>query len=462
MAGLFQSLDVARRAIWASRLGMDVTSHNIANVNTPGYSRQRVENKTVDPLQLPEGQLGLGVTTDSIERIRNGLLDNRLRQSAHSLGNATIKEQLYSQVESIFQAPSENGIGNLMTEFFTEFSHLASEPENMAIRNSLRQKAITLVDSFHQRTSQLDALRHSARNDTETTVKQINELTQQIAKLNRKITTAETGVGTANDLRDRRDLMLDRLAEYVKIGFSENETGQVSVYAEGMTLVSGTENNQLSYKTASENGKLQIQILSENGNTHQLRYGKLGALMEMHNQELPALQTKLDTLAQNLAAETNKIHSAGQGLPVGDPPTSSTGIQFFTGDTAGTLDISTEIRDDVTNIAASTDGTPGNGENASAISNLRTYELLNGQTQTLNDFYVTMISDLGIDIQRTQNTRSNQELLTNQIQNQREQISGVSLDEEMTNLIKYQRTFEAAAKVVGAVDEIMKTVINMV
>lgn len=462
MPGIFQSLDIARRAIWASRLGMDVTSHNIANVNTPGYSRQRVENRAANPLQLPQGQLGLGVRSGDIVRVRSNLLDNQFRQNAFVLGKATIQESLFTQVESIFQEPSEAGIANLMTEFFSEFSNLAANPENSAIRNTVRQKAVALTDSFNQKNEQLNLMRHSIRKEAGAAINQVNEITRQIADLNRQITTAEAGSGKANDLRDRRDLLLDRLAEYVNVSYSENSRGQISVNAEGMSLVSGDKARQLSLITGKNGKYLHLQVENGSGRSQSMNYGKLGGLLEMVNNTLPNLQDRLDNLAKNLAEEVNRLHAAGKGLPTGEPPTASTGVDFFSGSGAGTIRVSDEIMEDLSRIAASGDGTPGNGDVATAIANLRNQKILGGGNQTLNEYYTTLVNDLGIKIQKAQNTADSQELLKNQIMNQRESVSGVSLDEEMTNLIKFQRSFEAAAKIVQTVDEVMETMINMV
>jgi len=174
------------------------------------------------------------------------------------------------------------------------------------------------------------------------------------------------------------------------------------------------------------------------------------------------LLEKLDTLAAGFIEEVNRIHSAGQGLATGDPPTPSTGINFFTGNSASTINISSEILNDISKIAASNDGTPGNGDVALAISNIRNTKIFNGGTQTLDDYYTGIIKNMAIDIETAQNSRHSNQLLKEQIQNQRESESGVSLDEEMTNLIKYQRSFEAAAKVVQVVDQMMETVVNMI
>lgn len=462
MPGIFQSLDIARRAIWASRLGMDVTSHNIANVNTPGYSRQRVNFRAAPPLQLPQGQLGLGVSTGDIERVRSRLVDSQFRQTAFSLGNATVKESLYTQLEAVIQEPSENSIGSLMTEFFSGFSSLAADPENTTIRDTIRQKATALVDTFHNKTEQLNSMKSSVSQEVTAAVDEINGMLEQIATLNGQISSAEAGSGTANDLRDRRDMLLDRLSEYMKISYSETGQGSVNVSAEGISLVGGTRANKLTVQTQSDGNRLKILVSGPTGNGRELRYGRLGGLLEMYNHVLPDIQEHLDTLAGTLATEVNRLHAAGKGLAQGDPPTASSNINFFAGNSAATLQVDPEIMDNLANIAASSDGTPGNGDVATAIANMRNEKLFNGRTQTLDDYYTNMVHNLGVEIDRAQSTRNSQELMRDQLQNQREAASGVSLDEEMTNLIKYQRSFEAAAKVVKAVDDIMQTVINMV
>lgn len=462
MPGIFQSLDIARRAIWASRLGMDVTSHNIANVNTLGYSRQRVDNRAATPLPLPQGMLGMGVKVGDIVRIRNGLLDSQYRQTNHMLSSATAREDIYNQIEVILQEPGETAIGSQMNEFFREFSHLAADPENTTIRNTIVQKSKSLTEAFRGQSEQITKLSESIKINAMAAIDQVNEITRQIAELNGKITGNEFNSFGANDLRDRRDMLIDKLSEYMKISYHENSRGQVTVVAEGMNLVSGVKANTLEADLKSEDGNLQLEIKGASGQNGLIQSGKIGALLQMHNKDLPELLGKLDTLAAAFIEEVNRIHSAGQGLSTGEPPTPSTGINFFTGNSASTINISSEILNDISKIAASNDGTPGNGDVALAISNIRNTKIFNGGTQTLDDYYTGIIKNMAIDIETAQNSRKSNQLLKEQIQNQRESESGVSLDEEMTNLIKYQRSFEAAAKVVQVVDQMMETVVNMI
>ncbi|GAB4339023.1 MAG: flagellar hook-associated protein FlgK [Calditrichia bacterium] len=462
MSGIFQSLDIARKAIWSSRLGMDVTSHNIANVNTEGYTRQRMVSQAAQPLQLVQGQLGMGVALESLHRVRNTMLDQQFRQTNHLLGNATAKEDLYSQIEIIFQEPSESAVGSQMNDFFLEFSNLASSPEDTAIRNTIREKATTLVDAFNTKSQQLSSMQNSIQSNVKASIEQVNSLTRQIAELNRQIVMGNGKSMMANDLMDRRDLLLDRLSEYTKITVSEGANGQISVSADGVNLVSGINANELSFTTTGDGSDLQIEISNSNGQSANFKSGKIGALLEMHNQKIPELQVKLDNLAKAFIEEVNRIHSAGYGLPVGNPPQPSTGVNFFEGNSASTIRINSDIMENINNIAASSDGDPGNGDVALAISNIRNSKVFNGGTQTLEDYYTDTVKTLAVEIEQAGQSRQSQQLLKNQVQNQRDAESGVSLDEEMTNLIKYQRSFEAASKVVKVVDEMLATIVNMV
>jgi len=323
MSSVLQALNSARKAIWANQLGMDTTSHNIANVNTLGYTRQRVITSASDPLTLPEGQLGLGVTVESIERVRNFLLDQRFREVNDKFGYLSLKEEVFSRVEIILQEPSENAIGSLMNDFFLEFSNLAADPENVAIRNTIIQKSQLLVDSFRSKYEQLNSLQNSLKQDAINSVKIINDILNQIADLNGKISTVEDGIIKANDLRDKRDLLLDRLSKFFKINVIEDDLGNVTVAAEGLNLVSGTQANKFLVDTVSNNGEQQLIIRTSSGNEAVFKYGKMGGIFEMYNQKVVELKENLDNLAQALIENVNNLHVSGKGLPTGNPPRSS-------------------------------------------------------------------------------------------------------------------------------------------
>lgn len=467
MPGIFNTLNIARRALQASQLGIDIASHNIANANTPGYSRQRVNLSSALPVDVlygavgPIGALGTGVKADSIIRIRNGLLDSQFRQANHTFGKNNIKEQMLYQVETVLQEPTENGIGNLMTEFFTEFSNLGSEPENTNIRNVVVQKATSLALSFNQKSARLRELQKSLRQDTDNALRQVNQFSSQIAELNRQVSAAEGGFANANDLRDQRDLLLDKLAEFVQIQYSEDSSGQVTVAISGQTLVIGANARELTVTSAGSGNNLEISIQGSDAQALNIQTGKIGGLIDTHNNQIGNLLNRLDTLAGKFVEEVNRVHQFGKGLPVGSPPTSATGLDFFVGSDASSIQVASQIKDNVANLAASNDGATGNGEVAFTIANLRNQKLLNNNTETFNTYYNNTITLLGTEIQSASSTRRNQEMVLDQIDNQRVAESGVSLDEEMTQLIQFQRSLEAAARIVTTVDEMLQTVINM-
>jgi flagellar hook-associated protein 1 FlgK len=462
MSSIFQSLNTARKALFANRLGIDVASHNIANVNTPGYSRQRVDLKTSIPLVKNFGVIGTGVEIGGVFRIRNQMLDTHYRDASHNYGKSSIREQMLYQVETVVQEPSDSSIGNLMDEFFTAFSELGTNPENMNLRNVVVQKASSLSQAFKTKTGRLRAMQQGLNNDTRNAVNQVNQITKQIAEINRQIGVTENEFTSSNDLRDRRDLLIDQLSEFVEVQVTEDSQGQVTVSMNGQMLVSQMQYRELSVTSEKDNdNKLKIVIKGSTDQKLDIKTGKLGGLLEMHNEEVTGLLDRLDTLARSLIEEVNAVHRKGQTLPVGTPPTTATGLDFFTGSDATTIAVSSVVNNNPAYIAASLDGSVGNGETAFAIANLHQQKLLNGGAESFSDFYNYTVTDLGTKIQLANTERQNQDLIRQQIVNQRESDSGVSLDEEMTNLIKFQRSLEASAKVIGVLDEMLQTIVNL-
>lgn len=461
MPSIFNSLNTASRAVSANRLGIDVSSHNIANVNTPGYSRQRVNITTSHPMDTIYGAIGTGVDIGGVNRIRNSLLDVQFRNTNHNFGRSSVMEQMFYQVETIIQEPSDNSIGSLMDDFFNAFSELGGSPEDMNLRNVLIQKTGNLSQAFQTKSGRLREIQSSLRRDAESSIRQVNQISRQISELNRQIAVSEDQFSSANDLRDQRDNLLDQLSEFVQIQSMEDSNGQITVTMNGQMLVSQTQFRELGIESEGNGNQLSVFVKGSQNQRLDVQTGKLSGIIEMHNTEIASVLDRLDTLAKSFIDEVNQIHRAGKGLPTGSPPVANTGLNFFTGSDASTIEISSTIRNNTANIAASNDGSVGNGEAAFAISNLRSQRLLNARSETFADYYNFTVTDLGTGVQLAGTDRQNQELLRDQITNQRESESGVSLDEEMTNLIKYQRSLEAAARVIGIVDDILEAVINL-
>ncbi len=463
MSGIFSSLEIAKKALWTSQIALDVTSNNIANVNTPGYSRQRVDLTTSSPINLGFGPLGTGVDIGRITRARSAMLDGNLREAYSSYGYAESQDMILAQIDTAFMEPGDDGLSALISDFFNEWSNAANDPESSGARNAIIQKGMNLTTAFNRIAQKLNNTKAQIANDIDTGVKNINQILEEIASLNKKINYSEAGGAQANDLRDRRDAMLDKLSDYGKVNYVENSQGMFNVSFEGVTLVTGSSYSRIAAETSTDNdGTKQINLmLADTEQTFAVNGGKMGSMLNQFNQYIPEQMEKLDSLVASIAREVNKIHAASYGLPQGNPPQASTGINFFSGDSASTIKVHNDIVSNPDNIALSVSGEPGDTESALTIANLANLNLAPDKSQTFNEYYTSLTGQIGMDIQNNTSDLYQQDLIVAQLETQRDSFSGVNLDEEMINLTRFQRSFEAATKVIKTIDEMMQTIINL-
>jgi len=460
MGDLLGALDIARRALVTQRQAMDVTSHNIANANTPGYTRQRPNLTPTTPLQKNGLLFGTGVTISTIERLRDKFVDQEIRGANQFLGSATQQKAIFSRVEAVFNEPSDSGLRNALDKFFAAFQNLAAHPEDGGVRQAVVQQAITLSRTFNSMSANLRQLQSDIAEDVETKVDQINQLLRRIADLNVEI-GQYSGIGQeANDAKDQRDKALDELSKLVDVKAIEDSRGAVTVTIGGTTVVSLGSTMKLAAEVTS--GGISIIAPEAGTSTNKVvlnvTSGEVGAAVELYNTTIPGFLDRLNTLALTLITGINNLHYAGYGL--GTPP--PTGNNFFTGTDASDIQVNSAILNDVNLIAASADGTPGNSVTASAIADYLNEPVLNGGTVSIMQYYTAFISDVAAQSKNASDMLDSQERVLTQLENQRESVSGVSIDEEMVNLIKFQRAFDAAARMVRTVDELYQTIINMV
>jgi len=459
MAGVSRIFDIARRALAAQQMGLNVTGHNIANVNTPGYTRQRVMFEASKPAWTPDGMLGSGVSVMDVERIRNGFFDDRIRTEEQALGKWQLKEQVFQEVQNVFNEPSETGLSAVLSQFWDGWAALANDPQNGVYREQVRQYGTRLVDTMHNFESRLRVLQSTLNTELERTVDEFNTMLNQIATLNDKISAVEIQGTTANDYRDRRDSLLESLSAMADIRVVEHNNGMITVTLGGRVLVDRNSVTGLSTESTSTGSVLTTYPTWEGDGTEILvTDGKIKGLMEMRDESIEAQIHKLDEIALTLVSQLNSVHSGGYGL------NGSTGINFFDSDTTGAADIALDanILADIAMIAASGDGSTGDGTIAQQISEVGESQIMSSNTVTINDYFASMMGSLGVAAQESQFMSENQGLVVQQLLNQRSSVSGVSLDEEMTNLIRFQHAYEAAARLVSVVDEMMETLIEMV
>ena len=459
MSSTGRIMDIAVRALTAQQAGLNVTGHNIANVNTPGYSRQRLTLEATTPALTEWGFMGTGVSVQSIDRIRDEFVDLEIRSEKQIFGRWEYKERIMKEVEDVFNEPSDSGLGTILSNFWDSWAELANDPQSGSAREWVRQVGSHLVNTFNHLHSRFSSIQTSLDDELKLGIEEANALLHQVAVLNDKIASTEARGIVANDYRDRRDLLIENLYELVGVRAIEREDGMVSITLDGRILVERSTVNEIGIRTRS----LGHVVVSDptwavNKSPMSIISGKLRGIVEMRDEVIDDQLQKLDEIAITLVDKVNEIHRSGYGQD------GSVGIDFFDNDTSGARDIalSLMVENDAANIAASGDGSSGDGSIAMQIFDLRETRIMSGNSVSVDDFYAAMMETLGVLSQEATFMRENQEFMVQQLENERSSISGVSLDEEMTNLIRYQHAYEAAARLVQSVDEMMEAVLEMV
>ena len=448
-------LNISKAAMLAHQSAINTTARNIANVNTLGYRRRRVD---ISQLTSNSGYMGFSRLNgvygqEGVSLIRHQFVENQLRYEHQGLGRYQSDEMMLTQVEDIFSEPLDSGLANVMSEFWNSWSDLANDPTSQSAHSMVRDKGVLLANSFNRVHSELQDLQNQISMDVKDKTDQTNQMITQLADLNKQISSS-----LSDQLLDQRDQLLNELSTMINIDVAEQSNGTVSVAANGQVLVSGNYKNLLAAEVISEDGSNHVKFSTENGSgVLDVSGGELGSLLNMANKNIPQYISKLDELARGLAERVNAVHSSGMNLD------GVTGLSFFADDVSGAADmvVNSAILGDPSLIATgAASGTPGDGSIAQAISDIQNEEIVEGSTS--GDFYHMLISRVGSQLQESSFLRSSQEMVVQSLENQRDSVSGVSLDEEMTMLLEFEKGYEASARLIATVDELMQTVINMV
>ena len=457
MYGINIGLEIGKRALLSQQFSLNVTGHNIANVNTPGFTRQQALLNSTMPLSSAKGNYGTGVEVVEIRRIRSVFLDQQYREETQTWGKWQSLEQGWSQIERIYNEPTETGFSTVMDNFWNSWQDLAANSDSTAARVAVKEQASLVINAFHQFSDQLSEFQQSIDDDIVKMVDYVNNVAQQIASLNDLISNAELTGNAANDLRDRRDYLVDDLAQYVNVDKLEQPSGAYTVYIGSMALVDGNQVTTLR-TTSKELGSTVVHDISFKGSSAvpEINNGQLAGLLELRDEVLIDRQAELDELAVAMVEKINEIHRGGYGLD------GETGRDFFDAATTSAADIrlDTLIENNDGYIASSLNGEEGDNSNALKIAALRNELIMDNGTATFNDFYNAIVGTVGVRTSEAMNLSTNQETLVFNIESDRQAVEGVSLDEEMTNMIKYQHAYEAAARIITAMDEALNTIIN--
>ncbi len=443
MPWTFFGLELASRALQSMQLAMNTTGHNLANVNTPGYSRQRVNLTTTDP-QVLEGVrtlfMGSGVRVESIQRIRDIFLDARVASTSSEYQRLHTLSTRLTQVEDVFSEPTDAGLSRQITAFFNAFQELSANPENVGVRASVYQQVEGMTRTFRQLAGRLDEMMAEMEQRIQTTVGEINAIARSIAELNVKIRYHKALGSTPSDLLDKRANLIDKLSEYVGVRAAELPDGTVRVSLGEFVLVEAERANAL------PDGIDYIGKLLSDGASNYARIdgGSVRGLMD-GMEYVSMYRSRLDRLAAEIVRSVNAIHETGYAL------NGNTGYRLLEGTDAITIRLSDDVAN-INHLAAGTTPAPGDGNKALEIARLRLQALAALDDKTIPDFYAALVAQLGQHARSASTGQENQQIILQNLQAEREAVSGVNMDEEMANLLRYQRSYQAAAQLVAVMD----------
>lgn len=507
MRSTFSGLELARRALESQQTALDITGHNIANANTPGYSRQMANLQQTVPSSIPSMghnlSIGTGVTVASIERARDLFVDRQFRWETSKQQYWEGRQDALTKIEGLLNEPSNNSLHDDLDKFWNAWSDMSKNPENMGSRSVVLERAASVADTLHHIDQQITEMQKGLDSSVRVQIHQVNVYSKQLQDLNLQIKRAEVAGDNPNDLKDKRDAIVDELSQIVNVRvveskdttFKDREVNVFKLYlgndnVGNQILVDDTSAYQLEEPSApAANGLPFAQVKWAAG--HPLgnvsvdlgdKLGKLQANLLMRgsqydlaagetkdNAYLSNLRKKYNDLANGIAYAVNEIHKTGvaQGItppaPIPDFFETNDGTTTIT---AANIKVSSTLNTDPWKIATGKT-TYGDGEIAKAISSLSSGWTGLPSTATIplsatsfGDFYGAAIAELGVDVQQANRMKEGQDVLVTHMLNQRESLSGVSLDEEMTNLVKFQKSYSAAARLVTMMDDMLDTIVN--
>ena len=479
-------LSIARKAISAHQAAMQTVSQNIANAQVEGYSRQRAQINTSAPQRFSFYSIGTGVQVDGISRMRDQLLDASYRRESGSRESFSMRSDLLHEVESVLGEPSDTGLAKTLDEFWNSWSDLSNNPGNAAAQSVVRQRGQQVAYTLNSYVTRVDEVSNRSRDRLSGAVAEINTITAQFAELNRQITAAESGGQEAPDLRDARDRLGDELAKLAGVRVEPQKNGSVAVYLGTRMLVDANNARPIEVQSGTSLG---IGFVGDPNPVLHIG-GQVGQILDFVNVDVPKLKGSLDTFARGFVNGVNEYHASGwtaagdalggsNWIPANGPTGSR--VNFFDASftTAGTIRLSSAVESNAAVIASGdVQNAPGNNSVALAIGALRddagmaalqTRMGAGFATQigfatgvSYGDFYGQTVTVVGVDVADAKRQFTVYDTLTQQADLRRTSVSGVSVDEELTLLMRHQQAYTAATRLVKVADEMAQAIINMV
>lgn len=618
MANSFAGIEIGKRSLMVHQQQVQTAGHNISNADTEGYSRQRVQVRTFDPIYRPDleraetpGQIGQGTSVESINRLRDELLDQRITAQTNTESYWATREKYYVMIEEIYNEPDDISIRSNMDKYWQAWQELSVYPESQAARQAVVTRGETLADSIQQRFKSLSGIGKLLNGDIEATVRQVNNYTSQIADLNKQIVKSKAMGDNPNDLLDRRDLLVEKLSDLVDITTDTRDNDEFMVHMDGQVLVQGGVARGFDVEPSTDNNGYSSVVWNDTGNAAQISGGSLGALIELRDSDVRSEVQNLNTMTMNFADLVNDVHKDGIGMnnvtgldffvqrPFvtsvngnfdrnGDGTDDSSYIFRFTGtnalnpqdkvglegvmtfsgkdgnitvpyhstDTieevvarindsdgevkayldrdshlvlkattslamenpdfvirhvedsglflagysgilnasgadgaydfaqadavnalsgsyavspvlnpAGYIEVNPALKSDVLSVAAAYPNNQGksmigDGRAAVDIASIRNSQVMIGKDRTFDDYFANSVTNVGLKGEQAETNLLSQNAIMNDLRDLRDSVSGVNIDEELAEIIKFQHGYNAAAKFVSVMDSMLDTVIN--
>jgi len=455
----FFGINIALSSLLAQQRALDVIGHNVANVNTPGYRRQEAVLRTGEPYPpagasalLMGGQYGSGVEVEMIRRAQDAYLDLHARTVTQQMAQWESAHAALQEVESIISQTPDANLGALLDRFWTSWQDLSAHPEELSARVDVRQQAITLTEAIRRTVAELRETQAGIDLQLKGKVDDVNRLAAEVASLNTQISAAQAEGKQPNDLLDRRDQDLSELSRLIGITAFATDRGDIIANVGARPLIQGGEWYGIEAATRPD-GHIEVRW-QEDGTAVRIQTGEMAGAINVRDTTVPNYLAQLDTLAQNLISAVNAVHGTGYGMD------GSTGVDFFTpGATAADIDVSAAVLADARAIAAAAAAdSPGDGSLALQIAQVRDQALIGGLT--LNDAFRSLMTEVATTTREAADTVAARQQSLRQVTLRQQSLYGVSLDEEMSNMIVYQHAYEAAARLMATLDEMLGTLIE--
>ena len=463
MSGLLGTLDMGQRALQTQMKGLELTGHNLANVNNPNYSRQRIEVASTYSVNPGSHSQGTGVDVVGVQQIRDQILDTQIRSEKSITGfleaRMTGLEYIQTSMGSVLNPFGTEGSGGLnarLGDLVSSLHEVSADPSSRTSRHMFLDAAEAVASEMRSMDQQLTQLEDRWDEELNIRVDETNHILDQIASLNRSIQKVEGGgSNTANDLRDQRAKTLESLSEMLPIEISSDNNGKLQVQVNGVSIIDGqTVVSTLSAQPQPP--EAPALVWQPDGQALNPGEGRLGGILDVRGSVLADMREQINTMAEDLIQSMNQVHAQGFALD------GSNGRNLYTGQNASDIRINQDLKDHPEWLQASSRrGESGNNETITAmVQEMQTPRAGLGQ-RTYVEAHADLVAQIGQSLQSTRSALEDQQAMQSLMERQRESISGVSLDEEMTQLVKYQRAFEASARLVTIVDDMLSTIVTM-